>query len=71
MIRVHFMCAAIQRSVEKAIDDEDSYVACHVTLDRLSTLDCRNKGIFDLHDTPCFDNRVWTNETEGRQVSLE
>ena len=71
MIRVHFMCAAMQRSVEKAIDDEDSYVACLVTLDRLSILNCRNLGIFGLWGTPRFDNRVWTNETEGRRVSIK
>ena len=46
MIRVHFMCAAIQQSSEKASDDEDSHVACDATLDRLPTLDCRNLGIF-------------------------
>ena len=33
MIRVLFMCAAIQRSVEKAVDVVDSHVVCHASLD--------------------------------------
>jgi len=71
MIRVHYMCAAIRQSSEKASDDEDSHVACDATLDRLPTLNCRNLGIFKLWRTPRFDNRVWANETEGQQISVK